>query len=88
MIECEPAVNAVVLKAAVPALAATIPMFVVPSKKVTLPVAPVAREAVNVTLDPKLDGFGADARVRPLAPLPTTWLRTVEVAVVKFESPE
>ena len=88
MIECEPAVNAVVLKAAVPALAATIPILVEPSKKVTLPVAPVAREAVNVTLDPKLDGFGADARVRPLGPLLTTWLTATEVAVVKFVSPE
>ena len=88
VIECWPAVSAVVLKLAVPEVATTTPRLVPPSKKVTLPVAVEARVAVNVTFDPKFDGFGADARVRPLAPLPTTWLIAVEVADVKFESPE
>ena len=85
-----PGVSAEELRIAVPELAATTPRLALPSKKVTLPVAVEARVAVNVTFDPKLDGFGEDASVRPLAPLFTTWLRTGKpvLAVVKFESPE
>jgi hypothetical protein len=59
------------------------PLIAVPlSSKVTVPVAPAVTVAVRVTLAPKVEGLGRDARATVLEALFTTWDTGVETAVV------
>lgn len=63
--ECDPPVNAEVVKVAIPLARIPLPIDVLPSLNVTLPVgvpAPEATVAVNVTVCPKIDGLGSDVR--------------------------
>jgi hypothetical protein len=65
VIECEPTVNADVLKVAEPELKVPVPKVVVPSLKVTVPVGVLLPDvgvtvAVKVTLWPKTEGFAED----------------------------
>jgi hypothetical protein len=70
-----------------------LPIVVVPSRKLTVPPglpapgATTATVAVNVTLWPKTDGLGDEARVVVVFALLTTCETAVLVLVLKLPSP-
>jgi hypothetical protein len=77
-----------VLYMAIPLLTLPLPSVVLPSLNVTVPVAVVDETvAVNVTEEPKADGFDDDKSVVVVLALLTVCVRTVEVLLLQFESP-
>ena len=70
------------MKVATPLLMVPVPRAVAPSSKVTDPVVPGVIVAVRVTLAPKVDGLGKDARVTVEVALFTTCDTAVETAAL------
>ena len=83
-----------VVKAAVPFDTIWVPRVVVPSRNVTVPVgvpsagATAETVAVKVTGWPGWDGFAEEVSATDVLPWLTTWVSAVDVALVKFVSPE
>jgi hypothetical protein len=77
---------------AVPFDSETVPSVVDPSVKITLPVGVpppgdcALTVAVNVTLCPKVEGFGDAVRTVDVAARFTTWVIALEVLVLKLLS--
>src|ERR1700676_2947900 len=83
-----PAARADVDRLAELPVSATVPNASAPDLNVTVPVAPVVTVAVNVTICPKLDGFGLEATVVLLALLPVTCcVKTAETLEASKVSP-
>ena len=82
MIEWVPTESVLTVRVATPLLMVPVPIDVAPSSKVTVPVAPAVTVAVKVTLAPKVDGLGEDARVTVGVALFTTWETAVETALL------
>jgi hypothetical protein len=92
VIEWDPTDSVLVMKVVEPDARVPVPRVVVPSRKVTVPVGvPVpevgATVAVNVTDCPKTDGFADDVTVVVVPVVPTDWVRTALVLVLKLPSP-
>ena len=83
--------SAGVVKVATPLpLSVPVPSVVAPSLNVTVPLgvpAPEVTVAVNVTLWPKTDGLAELVNAVVVLAALTTWVRMLEVLVVKSVSP-
>ena len=90
MIECVPTASELVTNVAWPAFSVPEPNVVTPSRKVTTPDGVPPKDvtvAVNVTTEPKLEGFGFADTVVVVAAAPTDVLTTSLILPAKAMLP-
>jgi hypothetical protein len=88
VIKCEPIASVELLNLAFPLLTLPVPSVVLPSLNVTVPVVVVEETvAVNVTEEPKVDGFEDDDNVMVVLALFTVCVTEDEALALQFESP-